>query len=359
MATAHPPATSADPTTSTGPSGPSGPTTPTAEAPGTVPAVDVAGAAHVRHPMRWLSVLALAVLGAQLGHFLITNANFEWSTVGSYFGAKAIGQGIATTIELTVVAMLIGIVGGVLVAVGRMSDNRVLSVVCGAYVWFFRGIPVLVQLVFWYNLSALLPRISFGVPFGPEFLSGQTNSLITPLLAAILGLGLNEAAYMAEIVRGGLLGVDQGQTEAAAALGMGKTRILRRVVLPQAMRFIVPPTGSQVINMMKATSLVSVIALADLLYTVQSIYNRTFETIPLLIVACLWYLVMTSVLYVGQSFIERHYARGATRHVQQGFWAFALFRRRAAVATAVPAAPAPSDSAAGPDAPTVEKEDTP
>ncbi|MFE2845564.1 amino acid ABC transporter permease [Streptomyces scopuliridis] len=301
-----------------------------AAAPDTVPAVDVAGATPVRHPLRWLSVLVLAVLAAQLGHFLVTNPNFEWSTVGGYFGAQVIGEGIATTIELTVIAMLIGIVGGVLVAVGRMSENRVLSAVCGAYVWFFRGIPVLVQLVFWYNLSALLPRISFGVPFGPEFIGGQTNSLITPLLAAILGLGLNEAAYMAEIVRGGLLGVDQGQTEAAAALGMGRARILRRVVLPQAMRFIVPPTGSQVINMMKATSLVSVIALADLLYTVQSIYNRTFETIPLLIVACLWYLVMTSVLYVGQSFIERYYARGATRNAPQGFWDFAFFRRRAA-----------------------------
>ncbi|MFG2171157.1 amino acid ABC transporter permease [Streptomyces niveus] len=346
MATAHSPTTS---TTADVSNAPGVSTTSKTGEPGTVPAVDVAGAAHVRHPMRWLSVLALAVLAAQLGHFLFTNTNFEWATVGSYFGAEVIGQGIATTIELTVVAMLIGIVGGVLVAVGRMSENRVLSAVCGAYVWFFRGIPVLVQLVFWYNLSALLPRISFGVPFGPEFLSGQTNSLITPLLAAILGLGLNEAAYMAEIVRGGLLGVDQGQTEAAAALGMGKTRILRRVVLPQAMRFIVPPTGSQVINMMKATSLVSVIALADLLYTVQSIYNRTFETIPLLIVACLWYLVMTSVLYVGQSFIERYYARGATRHAQQGFWDFALFRRRAAG----PAASAPTGE------PTPEKEETP
>ncbi|MCP9211558.1 amino acid ABC transporter permease [Streptomyces cucumeris] len=295
--------------------------------PGAVPAVDVAGAAPVRHPLRWLSVLILAVLGTQLGHFLVTNPHFEWGTVGSYLGAQVIGQGIATTVELTAIAMLIGIAGGVLVAVGRMSDNRVLSSVCGAYVWFFRGVPVLVQLVFWYNLSALLPRISFGIPFGPEFASWHTNALITPLLAAILGLGLNEAAYMAEIVRGGLLGVDPGQTEAASALGMGRARLLRRVILPQAMRFIIPPTGSQVINMLKATSLVSVIALADLLYTVQSIYNRTFETIPLLIVACLWYLIMTSVLYVGQSFIERHYARGATRHAPQSFWSFALFRR--------------------------------
>jgi polar amino acid transport system permease protein len=293
-----------------------------------VPEVDVAGAAPVRHPLRWLSVLVIAVLAAQLIHFLVTNSNFEWGTVASYLNAQIIGSGIATTIELTVVAMLIGIVGGVLIAVGRMSDNPVISAVCGGYVWLFRGVPVLVQLVFWYNLSALLPQISFGIPFGPEVASGRTNDLISPLLAAILGLGLNEAAYMAEIVRGGLLGVDPGQSEAAEALGMGRARILRRVILPQAMRVIVPPTGSQVINMLKATSLVSVIALADLLYTVQSIYNRTFETIPLLIVACLWYLVMTSVLYVGQSFIERHYARGASRNAPQDFWAFALFRRR-------------------------------
>ncbi|MFC4493675.1 amino acid ABC transporter permease [Streptomyces ovatisporus] len=330
MATAHPQATERDdPGEGSGTAAPSGQGGPAADD------VDVAGAAPVRHPLRWLAVAVLAVLGAQLCHFLFTNPNFEWGTVGSYFTAEIIGKGIATTIELTVVAMVIGIVLGVLVAVGRMSANPVLRSVCGAYVWFFRGVPVLVQLVFWYNLSALLPRISLGVPFGPEFVSGQTNHLITPLFAAILGLGLNEAAYMAEIVRGGLLGVDPGQTEASDALGMTRARSLRRIVLPQAMRFIVPPTGSQVINMLKATSLVSVIALSDLLYTVQSIYNRTFETIPLLLVACLWYLVMTSVLYVGQSFIERYYARGATRNAPQSFWDFALFKRR----VRTPAAP--------------------
>lgn len=309
-------------------------------APGEPPPIDVAGASPVRHPWRWLAVALLAVLLAQLVHFLATNDNFEWGVVGSYFNARVIGEGIGTTLELTVVAMAIGIVGGVLIAVGRMSENRVLSTVCGAYVWFFRGVPVLVQLVLWYNMSALLPRISFGIPFGPEFLSGETNQLITPFLAAILGLGLNEAAYMAEIVRGGLLGVDPGQTEAASALGMGPGRVLRRVVLPQAMRFIVPPTGSQVINMLKATSLVSVIALSDLLYTVQSIYNRTFETIPLLLVACLWYLVMTTVLYVGQSWIEHHYARGADRNAKQSFWDFAFFRRRRPVPAAAAVPPA-------------------
>ncbi|MER6811887.1 amino acid ABC transporter permease [Spirillospora sp. NPDC000708] len=294
----------------------------------TVADVDVAGAAHVRHPLRWVASLVVLVLAAQFAHLLWTNDNFQWDVVGRYVNASLIGDGIAITLELTVIAMAVGIAGGILLAVGRLSDNPLLRAACGLYVWFFRGIPVLVQLVIWYNLSALLPRISVGIPFGPEFAHGSTNQLITPLVAAILGLGLNEAAYMAEIIRGGLLAVDPGQTEAAQALGMGGVRTFRRIVLPQAMRFIVPPTGSQVINMLKATSLVSVIALADLLYTVQSIYNRTFQTIPLLLVACLWYLVITSILYVGQSFIEHHYARGAIRNARQGFWDFVLMRRR-------------------------------
>ncbi|MFI7153819.1 amino acid ABC transporter permease [Nonomuraea sp. NPDC050022] len=292
------------------------------------PEVDVAGAARTRHPLRWVASIILLVLAAQLVNLLITNHNFKWDVVARYFNAQVIGAGIITTLYLTVIAMAVGVILGVIVAMGRLSQNPIARIVSGLYVWFFRGTPVLVQLVLWYNLSALMPQISFGIPFGPEFLTADTNKLITPLLAAILGLGLNEAAYMAEIIRGGLMSVDPGQTEAASALGMSRGRTFRRIVLPQAMRFIVPPTGSQVISMLKATSLVSVIALADLLYTVQAIYNRTFQTIPLLIVACVWYLVITSVLYVGQSFIERHYARGATRNAPQSFWSFLMFRRR-------------------------------
>ncbi|WP_020499455.1 amino acid ABC transporter permease [Sciscionella marina] len=290
--------------------------------------IDVAGARKVRHPWRWVASVVLLVLLAQLVHMLVTNENFEWGVVASYLNAQIIGQGLLMTLELTVIAMFIGILGGVLVAIGRLSENPLLRAVCSGYVWFFRGTPLLVQLVFWYNMSALMPQLSIGIPFGPAFAQFETNSVITPMTAAILGLGLNEIAYMAEIVRGGLITVDGGQQEAAAALGMGRGRTLRRIVLPQAMRFIVPPTGSQVINMAKATSLVSVIALADLLYTVQSVYNRTFQTIPLLLVACIWYLVITSVLYIGQSFIERHYAKGSTRAAPQGFLAFALLRRR-------------------------------
>jgi polar amino acid transport system permease protein len=291
------------------------------------PAEDVAGAVPERHPWRWVAGAVILVLAAQLIHLLVTNPHFQWGIVGAWFNARSIGRGILTTLELTVIAMVVGIALGVALAVGRLSHNPLMRAVCSGYVWFFRGTPLLVQLIFWFNLSALLPRLSVGIPFGPEAAHWQTNSLITPFLAAILGLGLNEAAYMAEIVRGGLLSVDPGQSEAAQALGMTRTRTLFKVVLPQAMRSIVPPTGNQVINMVKATALVSVIALSELLYTVQSVYNRTFQTIPMLIVACLWYLIITSILYIGQYFLERQYARGATRNTPPSLLEYARFLR--------------------------------
>ena len=174
----------------------------------------------------------------------------------------------------------------------------------------FRGAPLLVQLIFWYNLSTVFPVIALEIPWGPVLAQWNTNDLITPLTAAIAGLALNEAAYMAEIIRGGLLSVDRGQMETAQAFGMTRFRALRRIVIPQAMRAIVPPTGNQLISMIKATSLVSVIAMGDLLYSVQAVYNRTFEVVPLLMVAVLWYLLVTSILNVGKSAIERFYARG-------------------------------------------------
>lgn len=291
--------------------------------------LDVRNATHRKHPLRWVAGAAVLVLLAQLVNMLVTNDNFEWSVVGQWLTAESIMRGLGVTLLLTVIAMAIGIVLGVLLAVCRISANPLLRGVAGAYIWFFRGTPTLVQLIFFYNLSALLPRISFGVPFGPEFVSFNTNTLITPMLAAILGLGLNEGAYMAEIVRGGLLSVDPGQREAGQAIGMTNARIMNRVILPQAMRFIVPPTGNQVISMVKATALVSVIALTDLLYTAQSIYNRTFQTIPLLIVVCVWYLVITSILYVVQSFIERHYSRG-DRSRSTGFMDFLRLRPKGA-----------------------------
>jgi polar amino acid transport system permease protein len=197
----------------------------------------------------------------------------------------------------------------------RLSSNRVLARAAWIYIWFFRGTPLLVQLIFWYNISALYPEISIGIPFGPTFWQGNANDLITPFAVAILGLALNEGAYMAEIVRGGIAGIDRGQSESAKALGMTHMQTLRRIILPQAVKVIIPPTGNQTILMLKTTSLVSVLALADLLYTAQTIYARTFETMPLLMVVSLWYLGITSVLTFGQFFLERHFTEGKQQRV--------------------------------------------
>ncbi len=239
---------------------------------------------------------------------IVNNPNMQWGVVHHYLFTKNILLGLARTLELTAVGMSLGIILGVILAVMRLSDNVVTTSVSAAFIWFFRGTPLLVQLIFWYNLSALYPQLS--VPFFPE-LSVSTNALITPYTAAVLGLALNEAAYMAEIVRGGLISVDHGQREAARALGMPGPLVLRRIVLPQAMRSILPVTGNQTIGMLKNTALVSVLAMPDLLYSAQLIYSSNFLTIPLLLVACIWYLVVTSVLSVGQYFIERRYSRGS------------------------------------------------
>lgn len=310
--------------------------------------LDVADASRRKHPWRMVGVVIVAVLAAQLLQLLLTNERFEWGTVAAYLFSKQVVGALGVTLGLTVVAMVLGIVLGVLLAICRISVNPVLQGVAGAYIWFFRGTPLLVQLIFFYNLSALVPELSLGIPFGPEFLSVETNTVITPMLVAILGLGLHEAAYMAEIVRGGLLSVDAGQKEAGQSLGMTGGRVMRRVILPQAMRFIIPPTGNQVISMVKATSLVSIIAMADLFYTVQGIYNRTFQTIPLLLVACIWYLAITSILNIGQSFIEKHYSKGS-RQLAPTFWSFMLGTKRrkpAAPVVSVPTSEVPTKSGA-------------
>lgn len=283
------------------------------------PVLDVSKSTRRKHPWRIIAVVVIAVLAAQLIQLFITNERFGWGTVAKYLFSQPIMAGLLMTLGLTVVAMLLGVVLGVVLAICRISKNPVLSGASGAYIWFFRGTPLLVQLILFYNLSALLPELTFGIPFGPQFIAVDTNSVITPMLVAILGLGLHEAAYMAEIVRGGLLSVDPGQREAGQSVGMTGRRIMSRIILPQAMRFIIPPTGNQVISMVKATSLVSVIAMADLFYTAQSIYNRTFETIPLLLVAVIWYLIITSLLNVGQSFVEKHYSRGSKQETG-GLW---------------------------------------
>ncbi|HWK47169.1 MAG TPA: amino acid ABC transporter permease [Stellaceae bacterium] len=255
----------------------------------------------------WVATLAVTLY---LGWAVAHNKNFEWGVVAQWFTAPSILRGLSVTLGLTLVSMLIGVALGLLLAVARLSDNRLPRTLSGLYIWIFRGTPLLVQLIFWYNLSLLFPALSIGIPFGPTLATWKTNDLITPLTAAFAGLALNEAAYMAEIIRGGLLSVDRGQYETAEAFGMTRARALRRIIIPQAMRSIVPPTGNQLISMIKATSLVSVIAMGDLLYSVQAVYNRTFEVVPLLMVSVLWYLLITSILNAGQSAIERYYGRG-------------------------------------------------
>jgi len=228
----------------------------------------------------------------------------------------------------------------VILAVMRLSQNPLLSGASWIYIWFFRGTPVLVQLLVWFNLAFLYPRVSIGVPFGPSFASANANDLITPLLAAILGLGLNEGAYMAEIVRAGILSVEFGQSEAAQALGMTRAVTLRRIILPQAMRVIIPPTGNETISMLKTSSLASVITVTELLYAVQLIYSVNFKTIPLLIVASIWYLIVTSLLTVGQYYIERHFARGSARELpltpRQRVWRYLSTFHATPPATAAP-----------------------
>jgi polar amino acid transport system permease protein len=267
-------------------------------------------AVPVRHPGRWVAVVVIAVLVAMLVHSFLTNPNFQWDVVGQYLFSDPVLRGLRNTLILTVLSMAIGIVGGVLLAVMRLSPNPILAGAAAVYIWLFRGTPLITQLIFWNFLASLYPRLGLGIPFGPTFISVDTNAVISVFAASLLGLGLNEAAYMAEIVRGGIQSVDHGQSEAAGALGLSRAQSLRRIVLPQAMRVIVPPTGNETISMLKTTSLVVVIAYFELTVAVQTIYSRTFETIPLLIVAALWYLALTSVLSVGQMFIERRFGRG-------------------------------------------------
>jgi len=276
------------------------------------PAPEIAAIA-LRRPGRWIAAAIVLLVAVALGRSVVTNPRFEWGVVGSYLLDPRILHGMLVTIELTFAAMAAGIALGVVLAVMRRSSNPLVSSSSWLYIWFFRGTPVLVQLLFWNSISALYPRISLGIPLGPDLFTFDANSLTKPFVVALLALGLNEAAYMAEIFRAGIISVDEGQTEAAQSLGMTRLQIMRRILLPQAMRVIVPPTGNETISMLKTSSLVSFIALADLLYAAQQIYAVNYKIIQLLLVASFWYLVMTSVLYVGQYQLERRFGRGTAR----------------------------------------------
>ena len=265
----------------------------------------------VPRPWRLVGALVAAVMAAMVVHGLVTNEAFAWGTVWLYLRDVVVIRGIGWTLILTFGSMAIAVGMAVLLAIMRRSDNPVMRVVAWLYIWLFRGTPVYVQLVFWGLLVVLYPQLSIGIPFGPEFLTFDTRTVITAFWAAMFGLAFNEAAYLAEIVRAGLNSVDPGQAEAAKALGMSDSLALRRVILPQAMRVIVPPTGNETISMLKTTSLVIAVPFTlDLFYATNAIGNRLYQPIPLLVIASLWYLGVTSLLMWGQSHLERYFGRG-------------------------------------------------
>ncbi|WLW56165.1 amino acid ABC transporter permease [Streptomyces sp. YU58] len=253
-----------------------------------------------RRPGQWAAAVAVLALLALALTSVLRNEAFQWDVVADYFTSGAVLRGLWLTLWLTAVVMVLGFALGTLLAAARLSSNPVLRSVSWGYVWLFRSIPILVQLLLWFNIGALYPQI----------LGVRTVDLLGPVTVAIIGLTLHEAAYAAEVVRGGILSVDRGQIEAAQALGLSRWRRWRRIVLPQAMRSIVPPAGNMLIGTLKGTSIVSVIAVQDLLYSVQLVYHRTYQVIPLLMVATVWYTVVTSLLSAGQYYVEKHYARG-------------------------------------------------
>lgn len=283
-------------------------------------------------PWRWVGMAVVAVLAVAVVSSFVTNPNYQWDVVAGYLFDPRILAGLRTTLLLTLIGTVIAAALGLVLATMRLSTSPLLRGTAGAYVWFFRGTPVLVQLILWYNLAILVPTVSIGVPFGPTLWSASTNDLITPWTAAILGLALNEAAYLGEIIRSGIISVDKGQTEAAHALGLGRLDTFRRIVLPQALRVIVPPAANEAIGLLKYSSVVSVIALPELLYAGQLIYARTYETIPVLIVVCLWYLAVVTALTAVESRVEARLGAGFRRTpddvTRNGRWARWLLPRR-------------------------------
>ena len=272
---------------------------------------ELINARPVPRPSVWAWAVVVLVLAAMFVHGLVTNQNYHWDVAAKHLFDPRILGGVLWTLLLTVGAMLLGIVMAVTMAIMRMGTNPVLRGVSWAYIWFFRGTPVYTQLVFWGLLSVLYPRLSLGIPFGPEFFEFTTQDVINAGVAAVLGLGLNEGAYLSEIVRSGLNSVDRGQWEAATALGMKRSTTLRRIIIPQAMRVIVPPTGNETISMLKTTSLVLAVPFSlELTFVTNAIGNQNFLPVPLLIVAAIYYLVVTSILMVGQSYLEAYYGRG-------------------------------------------------
>ncbi len=261
----------------------------------------------------WIGTVLALLLAFAIVRAFASNPAFAWDTAFGYLFHPSIMRGLRTTLILTVLIMVVAIVVGTIVAIMRVSPSPILRAFAGAYVWFFRGVPALIQLIFWFNLSLLVREISLTLPFVGTLFSVRTNDFMSPFFSAVVALSLCEAGYMAEIIRAGIKSVPSGQAEAASALGMPYRMILKRITLPQAMRFVVPPTGNEAINLLKMTSLVTFIAVDDLFYSAQSIYARTFETIPLLIVVAFWYLAVVSIMSFGQHFLERYFGRSDKR----------------------------------------------
>lgn len=270
---------------------------------------------HTKHWFRWTIAAILVFLLAQFVWSLVTNPNYDWGTFGQYFFSQPVLVGVGYTLGLTAVSAVIGFILGTIIALGRVSKSALLSSAAWGYIWFFRSVPLVVQIIVWFNLGYLYPTLGLGTPFTTDYwlLEFTTVNVISAFAAAILGLSLHLAAYAAEIIRGGLLAVDSGQHEAAASLGIPASRRLFRIILPQAMRSIVPNAANEVIGLVKGASVVFVIAIPELFYAVQVIYNRNSRVIPLLLVAVVWYAIITTVLSIAQYYIERHYSRGAER----------------------------------------------
>ena len=273
-------------------------------------------AVPLRHPWRWVSAVVIIVLVALFLYGAATNPDYHWSTYWKYLFDQRISTAAWNTIQLTVLSMLLAVVLGVVLAVMRLSPNPVLKSVSWVYVWMFRGTPIYVQLVFWGLFPVLYKNIQLGVPFGPSFFHFSIQQLSLYFELSVIGLGLNEAAYMAEIIRAGISSVPEGQTEASTALGMSWWMTMRRTILPQAMRVIIPPTGNEVISMLKTTSLVIAVPYSLELYgRAHDIGIALFQPIPLLVVAATWYLAITSILMVGQDYLERYFSRGVSRRL--------------------------------------------
>lgn len=271
---------------------------------------------RTKHWGRWIAATVVIVAGLWLLSTIATNPHIKWDKVGEFIPENIILQGVWVTLQLTVLSMVFGIALGIVLALMRLSPNPVLRYTSGVYIWLFRGTPLLVQIILWFNIALIFPTLGIG-PWTVD-----TNSVITTFIAAVLALSLNEGAYMCEIVRGGILSVGHGQMDAALSIGLTRTQSMRMIIIPQALRVIVPPTGNQAIGMLKATSLVSVIAARDLLTVSMNLYARSFLVIEMLFVASFWYLVLTTVATIGQYFLERKFSAGTQREAPVSMFAF-------------------------------------